>query len=137
MLCADDAGASTLPVPNTAEVIRYGIDSEDARLRAVDIEPGNVLVPVRDYNTLTHLAAVVHEVHRRDIVVMTARVMKGPDAGSEGFDFVLESSAPVLLNPPESCWLLPSSVARAVARSHRRRPFRRPLHSLTARAAPL
>ena len=41
VLCADDAGASTLPVPNTAEVIRYGIDSDDARLRAIDIEPAN------------------------------------------------------------------------------------------------
>ncbi|MFN2602002.1 MAG: UDP-N-acetylmuramate--L-alanine ligase [Gemmatimonadaceae bacterium] len=41
VLCADDAGASTLPVPNTAEVIRYGIDSNDARLRAVDIETAN------------------------------------------------------------------------------------------------
>src|SRR2546422_5783300 len=60
--------------------------ADDIQEGAVDIEPGNVLVPVRDYNTLTHLAAVVHEVHRRDIVVMTARVMKGPDAGSEGFD---------------------------------------------------
>ncbi len=41
VLCADDAGSSTLPVPNTAEVIRYGIDSDDARLRAVDIEAAN------------------------------------------------------------------------------------------------
>jgi len=41
VLCADDAGSSTLPVPNTAEVIRYGIDSDDARLRAIDIEPAN------------------------------------------------------------------------------------------------
>lgn len=41
VLCADDAGASTLPVPNTAEVIRYGIESDDARLRAVDIESAN------------------------------------------------------------------------------------------------
>jgi len=41
VLCADDAGSSTLPVPNTAEVIRYGIDSDDARLRAADIEPAN------------------------------------------------------------------------------------------------
>ena len=41
VLCADDAGSSTLPVPSTAEVIRYGIDSDDARLRAVDIEPAN------------------------------------------------------------------------------------------------
>jgi UDP-N-acetylmuramate--alanine ligase len=41
VLCADDTGASTLPVLNSAEVIRYGIDSHDARLRAVDIEPAN------------------------------------------------------------------------------------------------
>jgi UDP-N-acetylmuramate--alanine ligase len=41
VLCADDAGATTLPVPNTAEVIRNGIDSDDARLRAVEIEPAN------------------------------------------------------------------------------------------------
>jgi UDP-N-acetylmuramate--alanine ligase len=39
VLCADDAGASTLPTPNTAEVIRYGIDSDDARLRARDVRP--------------------------------------------------------------------------------------------------
>ncbi len=38
VLGADDAGASTLPVPSTAEVIRYGGDSPDARLKASDIE---------------------------------------------------------------------------------------------------
>lgn len=36
VLCADDAGASTLPTPGTAEVIRYGIRSHDARLRALN-----------------------------------------------------------------------------------------------------
>lgn len=34
VLCADDREASTLPVPSTAEVIRYGIHSPDARLAA-------------------------------------------------------------------------------------------------------
>jgi len=38
VLCADDPGASTLPVPNTAEVIRYGIESPDARLVARDVQ---------------------------------------------------------------------------------------------------
>lgn len=38
VLGADDAGASTLPVPSTAEVIRYGVDSPDARLKASDVE---------------------------------------------------------------------------------------------------
>ncbi|HEX2779363.1 MAG TPA: cyanophycin synthetase, partial [Gemmatimonadaceae bacterium] len=35
VLCADDRGASTLPTPSSAEVMRYGIDSPDARVRAV------------------------------------------------------------------------------------------------------
>src|SRR5829696_4097304 len=34
VLCADDEGANTLPVPNSAEVIRYGVESTDARLLA-------------------------------------------------------------------------------------------------------
>lgn len=37
VLCADDAGANALPSPATAEVIRYGITSADARLRAVNL----------------------------------------------------------------------------------------------------
>jgi UDP-N-acetylmuramate--alanine ligase len=36
-LCADDAGANALPSPASAEVIRYGLVSPDARLRAVDL----------------------------------------------------------------------------------------------------
>jgi UDP-N-acetylmuramate--alanine ligase len=36
VLCADDAGANTVPTRSTSEVIRYGIDSEDARLVARD-----------------------------------------------------------------------------------------------------
>jgi UDP-N-acetylmuramate--alanine ligase len=34
VLCADDEGANTLPTPASAEVIRYGLTSPDARLRA-------------------------------------------------------------------------------------------------------
>ncbi|HUQ82989.1 MAG TPA: UDP-N-acetylmuramate--L-alanine ligase [Gemmatimonadaceae bacterium] len=37
VLCADDAGATKLKTPSTAEVIRYGIHSPDARLVAVDV----------------------------------------------------------------------------------------------------
>jgi UDP-N-acetylmuramate--alanine ligase len=36
VLCADDMGANTLPTRTTSEVIRYGIDSGDARLLARD-----------------------------------------------------------------------------------------------------
>ena len=37
VLCADDAEANRLPTPPTAEVIRYGLTSPDARLRATDL----------------------------------------------------------------------------------------------------
>ncbi len=37
VLCADDPNANALPSPATAEVIRYGIESPDARLVARDI----------------------------------------------------------------------------------------------------
>ena len=37
ILCGDDTGASTLPTPASTEVIRYGIDSRDARLVAKDV----------------------------------------------------------------------------------------------------
>ena len=36
VLCADDRGATSLPTPSSAEVIRYGIASPDARLRALN-----------------------------------------------------------------------------------------------------
>jgi hypothetical protein len=49
----------------------------------VAVSPGNVLVPVRDYNTLTHLAAVLRDVQTQDVVVMTVRLMLGPDAGED------------------------------------------------------
>ena len=37
VLCADDEEANRLPTPPSAEVIRYGITSPDARLRATDL----------------------------------------------------------------------------------------------------
>jgi UDP-N-acetylmuramate--alanine ligase len=38
VLCADDPGAASIPTPNTAEVIRYGTVSDQARLIATAIE---------------------------------------------------------------------------------------------------
>ena len=38
VLCADDTGANTLATPSATEVIRYGIDSSDARLLARDLD---------------------------------------------------------------------------------------------------
>ena len=48
VLSADDPGANTLPTPRDTEVIRYGLSSRDARLRAVDVrsEAGGSLFEV-------------------------------------------------------------------------------------------
>ena len=75
VLCADDSGASALELPASAEVIRYGIESPDARLVASDIKPtghsttfkvtydgdplGEVSLRVPgDHNVLNALAAI-------------------------------------------------------------------------------
>jgi amino acid transporter len=51
----------------------------------VEVRPGNSLCVVRDYNTLDHVRKAIELTHtgRRDLVVMTVHVMKGPDAGYE------------------------------------------------------
>src|SRR6266508_1431350 len=51
----------------------------------VEVRPGNALCLVRDYNTLAHLQKALEATHtgKRDLVVMTVQVMKGPDAGYE------------------------------------------------------
>ena len=51
----------------------------------VEVRPGNSLCVVRDYNTLDHVKKALEVTHtgKRDLVVMTVQVMKGPDAGHE------------------------------------------------------
>ncbi len=57
--------------------------NETVDQQAVGARPGNVLVGVRDYNTLSHLEyALTHtKTDEQDIVVMTTRLVTGPDAG--------------------------------------------------------
>jgi hypothetical protein len=52
------------------------LQSETVDRNSLGIRPGNVLVPVRDYNTLNHLRWVLEssETRDQDVVVMTARV---------------------------------------------------------------
>ena len=49
----------------------------------VEARPGNALCVVRDYNTLEHLRTALEMTHtgKRDFVVMTVHMLKGPDAG--------------------------------------------------------
>ena len=53
--------------------------------QSVGVRPGNVLCIVRDYNTLSHLQVALDltDTLRRDLVVMTAQVSTGADAGYE------------------------------------------------------
>jgi nucleotide-binding universal stress UspA family protein len=55
----------------------------DVGLDQLHARAGCVLVPVRDYNTLRHLDQALEHTNtdRTDIVVMTIRLLKGPDAG--------------------------------------------------------
>ena len=55
VLCADDTGADTLVTPSTAEVIRYGIQSPNARLSARDVrvaDGGSRFTIVHDHEVL-------------------------------------------------------------------------------------
>jgi amino acid transporter len=51
----------------------------------IEVRPGNTLCLVRDYNTLEHVKKALEMTHtgKRDLVVMTVQVMRGPDAGYE------------------------------------------------------
>ena len=50
---------------------------------ALHARPGVALVPVRDYNTLAQLDwAVAHTPADRDVVVLTVRLLRGPDGGA-------------------------------------------------------
>ncbi len=55
----------------------------DVGLGELNARPGCVLVPVRDYNTLAHLDHVIQKTNtdERDVVVLTIRLLAGPDAG--------------------------------------------------------
>jgi hypothetical protein len=56
---------------------------ETANQAAVGVRPGSVLVAVRDYNSLLQLEHALRstDTDEQDIVVMTVRLLHGPDAG--------------------------------------------------------
>jgi hypothetical protein len=62
------------------------LPAADLGLGEVAARLDNILVPVRDYNTLAHLNWVLTHVDtdKRDVVAMTVRLFQGPDAGFQG-----------------------------------------------------
>jgi hypothetical protein len=57
--------------------------ADDPTLEALFVRPAGVLVAVRDYTSLTHVrwALADTNVADRDVVVMTVRILAGPDTG--------------------------------------------------------
>ena len=56
-------------------------------IESLNSRPGAALVPVRDYNTLSQLDWVVgHTPPDRDVVVLTIRLLRGPDGSSHDLD---------------------------------------------------
>jgi amino acid transporter len=59
--------------------------SENVSTETVAVRPGNTICLVRDYNTLGHLKKALEITHtgKRDLVVMTVHLMRGPNTGYE------------------------------------------------------
>jgi amino acid transporter len=57
--------------------------NETISQKAVGVRPDSVLVGVRDYNTLSHLGLILDrtDTDLQDVVVMTTRLVAGPDGG--------------------------------------------------------
>jgi amino acid transporter len=76
-----------------AEAGRHVLDrfqllpADDVGLAQVSARPGAILVPVRDPNTLAHLKWALDrtDTEKQDIVVMTVRLLRGPDTGFRDF----------------------------------------------------
>jgi hypothetical protein len=59
---------------------------EDLSPQTVRVRPGNVVVMVRDYNTLYHLASVLNRVNpaKQDVVVLHIRILMRAGSGEHG-----------------------------------------------------
>lgn len=59
---------------------------EDISADTVEVRPDNTLCLVRDYNTLDHVRKALEWTHtgKKDLVVMTVHLIKGPNAGYKG-----------------------------------------------------
>lgn len=61
---------------------------ESVSYETVEVRPGNVLCLVRDYSNLEHLRKALESTHtgRRNLVVMTVHIIRGPLAGYKDID---------------------------------------------------
>jgi amino acid transporter len=69
------------------EADQFRLEAQEAiSNETLKVRGGNTLVLVRDYNTLGHVKRSLELTHtgKRDLVVMTVRVIRGADAGYEG-----------------------------------------------------
>ena len=59
---------------------------ENISNESLGVRPGNTLCFVRDYHTLDHLrkALELTDTDKKDLVVMTVQILKGPDTGYKG-----------------------------------------------------
>ncbi len=60
--------------------------ADDISTDSVGVHEGNILVPVRDYTTLRHLEYVLEQPPGPPVVVMTVRLLQGPEAGASRLD---------------------------------------------------
>lgn len=87
ILCADDKTANSLPTPNTAEVIRYGTESPDARLVAANITPSadgtrfDVFYDGKPFSSVALSTPGLHNV-RNALAALGAGIALGADAAS-------------------------------------------------------
>ena len=83
VLCGDDPGANSLPTPSTTEVIRYGIESGDARLVAAAVRnsPAGSSFDVRyDDDPIGAVALSVHG--RHNVLNALAAIAAGLSLGA-------------------------------------------------------
>jgi amino acid transporter len=68
------------------EMDQFRLNMQDViSTETLAVRPGNALCLVRDYNTLGHVAKALELTHtgKRNLVVMTVRLLRGPDTGYE------------------------------------------------------
>ena len=74
-------------IHTTSAMDQFRLNAREAvSNETVAVRPGNTICLVRDYHTLSHLRKALEVTHtgKKDLVVMTVHLMRGPDTGYEG-----------------------------------------------------